>query len=92
MKFLKTPLLKFIFGASIACVGRYAAHFLSGYYVFSSWAMEGYTALSWSLVYNLFVIAELAIVLVVGCVLFSSKGIANQIDSINPAPALEPEK
>ena len=92
MKFLKTPILKFIFGASVACVGRYAAHFLSGYYVFSSWAMEGYTALSWSLVYNLFVIAELAIVLVVGCVLFSSKGIANQIDSINPAPALEPEK
>lgn len=86
MKFLKTPLVKFIFGASIACVGRYASHFLSGYYVFSSWAMEGYTALSWSLVYNLFVIAELAIVLAVGCALFASKGVVKQIETINPAP------
>lgn len=89
MKFLKTPLVKFIFGASIACVGRYIAHFLSGYYVFSSWAMAGYTALTWSLVYNLFVIADLAIVLVVGCVLFASKGIVNQIESINPVPVSE---
>ena len=86
LKFLKTPLLKFIFGASVACVGRYFAHFLSGYYVFSSWAMEGYTALTWSLVYNLFVIVELGIVLAVGCVLFSSKGMVKQIESINPEP------
>lgn len=84
VKCLKTPLVKFIVGASIACLGRYAAHFLSGYYVFSSWAMAGYTALTWSLVYNLFVIAELAIVLAVGCALFASKGVVRQIESINP--------
>ena len=86
MKCLKLPLVKFIFSASIACIGRYAAHFLSGYYVFSSWAMEGYTALTWSLVYNLYVIAELAIVLIVGCIMFASKGIVKQIDDINPLP------
>nr|MBO4517453.1 energy-coupled thiamine transporter ThiT [Clostridia bacterium] len=84
LKFLKVPIAKFVFGASLACIARYAAHFLSGYYVFSSWAMEGYTALTWSLVYNLYVIAELAIVLVVGCIMFASKGIARQIDDINP--------
>ncbi|MBO4252264.1 MAG: energy-coupled thiamine transporter ThiT [Clostridia bacterium] len=84
LHFLKTPLVKFIFGATIACIGRYAAHFLSGYYVFSSWAMEGYTALTWSLVYNLFVIVDLVIVLAVGCALFASKGITGQIESINP--------
>ncbi len=83
-KFLKSPLVKFIVGASIACVGRYFAHFLSGYYVFSSWAMEGYTALSWSFVYNMFIIAELAIILVVGCSLFASKAFVKQIETLNP--------
>ena len=86
LNFLKTPFLKFIFGASIACLGRYIAHFLSGYYVFSAWAMPGYTALTWSLVYNLFVIADLAIVLFVGGILFASKGMVKQIDSVNPTP------
>ena len=85
IKFLKTPLIKFIFGAGIACFGRYLAHFLSGYYVFSSWAMAGYTALTWSLVYNLFVIVELAIVLIVGCFLFASKGFIKQLNAINPS-------
>ena len=97
LNFLKTPLVKFIFGASLACIGRYVAHFISGYYVFSSWAMEGYSALSWSLVYNLFVVAELAVILVVGCVLFASKGFTAQLDSLNPseikdAPVTEGEE
>lgn len=87
LKFLKTPLVKFIFGASLACVGRYAAHFISGYYVFSSWAMEGYSALGWSLVYNLFIIAELAIILVAGCFLFSSKAFNAELDKLNPPAA-----
>lgn len=86
LTFIKSPVLKFFFGASIACVGRYCAHFLSGYYVFSSWAMAGYNALTWSLVYNLFVIAELAIILVVGGILFSSKGFVCQLNSLNPLP------
>ncbi len=84
IKWLKTPLIKFIFGASLACVGRYFAHFLSGYYVFSSWMMEGYTALSWSFVYNMYIIAELAIILVVGCSLFASKAFVKQLDTLNP--------
>lgn len=84
IKWLKSPLLKFIFGASLACVGRYISHFISGYYVFSSWMMEGYTALSWSIVYNLYIIVELAIILVVGCILFSSKSLVKQLDALNP--------
>lgn len=85
LKFLKTPLAKFLFGASVGIFGRYIAHFLSGYYVFSSWAMEGYTALTWSLVYNCFVIVDLAIVLLVGLSLFSSKAVVKELNSINPA-------
>lgn len=86
LKCLKTPLAKFIFGASLACIGRYVAHFLSGYYVFSSWAMEGYSTLGWAFVYNLYIIAELAIILVVGCFLFSSKGFNAELGKINPPP------
>ena len=52
--------------------------------VFSSWAMEGYSALGWALVYNLFLIAELAIILVVGSVLFSSKNFVKELEKINP--------
>ncbi len=82
VKLIKTPLLKFILGASIAILFRYASHFISGYYVFSSWAMEGYTALSWSLVYNLYLIAELLIVLFVGIFLFSSKTFVKTVDNL----------
>lgn len=84
IKGVKSPVAKFILGASVACFGRYLAHFLSGYYVFSSWAMEGYSALSWSLVYNLFVLAELAIIIAVGAILFSSKSFRTEIEKINP--------
>ena len=83
IKTLKTPLAKFVFGSSIGCIGRYVAHFLSGYYVFSSWAMEGYTALSWALIYNLYIIVELAIILFVGWFLFASKSFIKQLNSIN---------
>ena len=76
-------LIKFIFGATVGCVLRYVCHFLSGYYVFSSWAMEGYTALSWSLVYNLFVIVDLAIVIVVSLPLLSSKSFLKEIEKFN---------
>lgn len=83
-KSIKSPMVKFIIGATIACLGRYIAHFLSGYYVFSSWAMEGYTALSWGLVYNLYVIVELAIIICVGAILFSSKSFTRELYSLNP--------
>lgn len=86
-KFTTSHLVKFIIGASIATVLRYVAHFISGYFVFSSWAMEGYTALSWSLVYNLYVIAELAIILFVGVIIFASKSFTNQIMKVNPVIA-----
>lgn len=82
--FTKNPVVKFAIGASLAVLGRYFAHVISGYYVFSSWAMEGYSALGWALVYNMFLIAELAIILVVGAFTFSSKGFVKELDKMNP--------
>ncbi len=84
MGFIENNLVKFILGASIACIFRYFAHVLSGIFVFSSWAMEGYTAISWGIVYNLYILAELAIILIVGIPIFSSKALSKQLTTINP--------
>ncbi|MBQ9514259.1 MAG: energy-coupled thiamine transporter ThiT [Clostridia bacterium] len=83
VKKIDSDVIKFIIGAVIGCILRYVCHFLSGYYVFSSWAMEGYTALTWSLVYNLFVIVELAIVIFVSAFLLSSKSFVKEIQKFN---------
>lgn len=82
-KFLKGNIFaEFTVGASIAIVLRYFAHVISGYFVFSSWAMEGYTALSWAFVYNLYNIVDLAIVLAVGLVAFASKTVRRTVQNI----------
>lgn len=87
-KFLKGNIFaEFAVGATIAIVLRYFAHVISGYFVFSSWAMEGYTAVSWAFVYNLFTIADLAIVLAVGLVALSSKTVRRMILSVRTAVA-----
>ena len=65
--------LQFALGATISLVLRYIAHCISGYFVFSSWMMEGYTPLTWALVYNLYVIADLAVLLVAGVFVLSTK-------------------
>lgn len=88
-KFLKGNVFaEFTVGATIAVLLRYVSHFLSGYFVFSSWRMEGYTPLTWSLVYNLFTIADLAIVLAVGLVALSSKTVRRMVRE--PAFPLSP--
>lgn len=73
---------EFAVGATIAIALRYFAHVISGYFVFSSWAMEGYTAVSWAFVYNLYTIADLAIVLAVGLVALSSKTVRRTIGAV----------
>lgn len=79
-KFLKGNMIaEFSVGAAIAILCRYFAHVISGYFVFSSWAMEGYTAVSWAFVYNLFTIVDLAIVLVVGALALSSKSVRRMV-------------
>lgn len=82
-KFLKGNVFaEFAIGTTIAVLLRYAAHVISGYFVFSSWAMEGYTAVSWAFVYNLFTIADLAIVLAVGLVALASKTVRRTIINV----------
>lgn len=79
VKFLKNDLWKFVLGATVAVFLRYAAHVISGYYVFSSWAWEGYGAFAYSVVYNLFCFVDLAIVLVPAAFIFGNKAVTNKL-------------
>lgn len=83
MKFLKGKIIvEFSVGMTIAVVFRYAAHVLSGYFVFSSWAWEGYTPLAYSMAYNSFVFVDLAVALVAAAVLLSSGQVRRMINSV----------
>ncbi len=42
-----------VLGTVTVCILRYASHFLSGWIFFGTWADEGYTAIGWSLFYNM---------------------------------------
>ena len=78
--FVRGNLLReFAVGSTIAILLRYFSHVVSGYYVFSSWAMEGYTAVSWAFVYNMFVFADLAIVLIIGIAALATKTLKRTI-------------
>lgn len=82
-KFLKGNMLaEFALGTTIAVLFRYVSHVISGYYVFSSWAMEGFNAVSWAFVYNLYTLADLAIVLAVGLLALSTKAVRKTINSV----------
>ena len=70
---IKKPVWAFMAGAAIAITLRYVSHLLSGIFAFASYAQPGYTAVTWSLVYNLFTFLDGAIALAVAFVLFKSK-------------------
>ncbi len=67
----KAP-LQFALGASIAVALRYLSHVISGIFVFGS-GDPNYGAVAWSFLYNAFTFADLAICLVAGIAMLSSK-------------------
>lgn len=70
--FNNLPQIKFAIGGVICGVLRYVSHVLSGVFAFGAYAPSGQSVLSYSLIYNSFVFVDIAIVLVVGIILFSS--------------------
>lgn len=67
----KAP-LQFSLGALLAVILRYLSHVISGVFVFGS-GDPNYGAVAWSFLYNAFTFADLAVCLVAGVVLFTSK-------------------
>lgn len=80
---IKSTVAKFMMGATLAVVLRYACHVLSGIFVFGS-SDANFSAVAWSFLYNTFCFADLAIVLVAGFLLFASKNFNRAIANINP--------
>lgn len=81
----KLPQVKFAISATIGATLRFVSHVLSGVFAFGAYAAEAnMPALPYSLAYNSFVFADLAIVILVGVILFSSKAFNAEIKKINP--------
>jgi thiamine transporter len=80
----KLPQAKFALGGILASAIRYISHVLSGVFAFSAYA-EGQNPWVYSLAYNSFVFVDIAIVLVVGVLVFSSRSFVSAIGKINPA-------
>lgn len=75
-------LLEFSCGATFVGILRFIAHVLSGTFAFEAYA-EGQNPLSYSLVYNSYVFIDIAIVLAVGVLLFSSKAFSIELKRIS---------
>ena len=82
--FKNLPQVKFAVSAIIGATLRFVSHVLSGVFAFASYAGEK-NALSYSLVYNSFVFIDIAIVIVVGVILFSSKAFTTELEKLSPA-------
>ncbi len=81
--FEKYPQVQFALGAVIAGLGRFAMHFLSGAFAFGSFAPEGTPVLLYSFVYQAgYVLPDLAIAVVAGIALLSSKSFVKEVRSM----------
>lgn len=89
--FEKLPQISFSLGAVVAGVLRFVSHVFSGVFAFSEYA-GGDNPWLYSLGYNAFVFADVAIVVVVGIILFSSKAFLNEMNRYSPTAAAKPAK
>ena len=73
--FEKSPQLKFAAGALAGGILRYVAHVFSGVFAFGSWADTEKFSNLWiySVAYNSYVLIDVALVVIVGVILLSSK-------------------
>lgn len=79
VKAIKLPQVRFALGAIVAAVLRFISHVISGVFAFSAYA--GTTNVwVYSLAYNSFVFVDMALVIVVGIFVFSSKTFVRQME------------
>ena len=82
--FNKIPQLKFALGAFTGGAMRFVSHVLSGVFAFGAYAVdEGVTNFwAFSSVYNLYVFVDIALVIVAGVILFSSKSFRGEMNKL----------
>lgn len=87
----KLPQVKFAISSVIGAVLRFISHVLSGVFAFGAYAVDNnMPLLPYSLAYNSFVFVDLAIVIVVGVILFSSKGFNAELNKLAPSSSHAP--
>lgn len=79
------PRLKFSIGALLTGSFRYLCHVVSGTFAFGAYAADtGATNfLAYSAIYNSYVFIDIALVIVVGIILFSSKSFLHELKKLN---------
>ncbi len=86
----RLPQVQFALGAIVASALRYLSHVLSGVFAFSAYAADAEMgAWIYSLAYNSFVFADIAIAIVVGILVFSSKSFVKEVKKVRPAEKKE---
>ncbi len=85
------PRVKFGIGAGITGLFRYVCHVISGVFAFGAYALdaEATNFLTYSAVYNTYVFIDIALVIVVGVILLSSKGFLAELDKMSCLPLSE---
>ncbi len=83
--FDKIPQLKFSLSCLIAGSLRFFCHVLSGVFAFGAYAMDAGISNFWaySLAYNSYVFIDIALVIVAGAILLSSKSFRNELNKTN---------
>ncbi len=83
-KRLKNPQLQITLGGIVAGLSRFLMHFLSGIFAFGVFAPEGTPVALYSLTYQAgYVLPDLAIAIVVGIFVFSSKAFVKELNKLN---------
>ena len=77
--FEKTPQIAFLLGGIVGSCFRFLSHLLSGVFAFSSYAGE-VNPWIYSSAYNSFVFIDIALVLVSGVIIFSSKAFVKELN------------
>lgn len=80
--FENKPQIAFALGGIVASVLRFLCHILSGVFAFSEYAGEQNPWI-YSMAYNSFVFIDIAIVIVVGVIVFSSKSFMTYVNKYN---------
>jgi thiamine transporter len=80
----KVPQVNFAISAVIGGSLRFLCHVLSGVFAFGAYAVDAGATNFWtySLVYNSYVFIDIALVVLAGCILLSSKAFNRQIEKL----------
>lgn len=89
--FSKLPQVRFAISAIIAGALRFLCHVLSGVFAFGAYAVDAGASSFWgySLVYNSYVFIDIALVIIAGVILLSSKAFIKEIEKLNPKTETE---